>query len=79
MNYEMNDYRKPPKKPKLGKWPFWVVPEFWALQYVTRLALVLFVLPFLFGMALTPGGIFLMFIVYDYAIYRSLKTAFGLE
>jgi len=79
MNYEMNDYRKHPKKPKLGKWPFWVVPELWALQYVTRLALVLFVLPFLFGMALTPGGIFLMFIVYDYVTYRSLKTAFGLE
>ena len=79
MNFEVEDYREPPKKPKLGKWPFWVVPEFWALQYIIRLALVLLVVPWMLGMLLTPMGVFIMFLIYDYMTYRSLKTAFGLE
>ena len=45
MNYEFNDYRKPPEKPKLGSWPFWTVPEFYAFQYLIRLVLVLLIIP----------------------------------
>ena len=78
MNYEVNDYREP-KKPKLGSWPFWTVPEFYALSYVIRLALVLFIIPYMFGMQLTPVGVFIMFVIFDYFTYRGLKTVYGLE
>jgi|MDTB01.2.fsa_nt_gb hypothetical protein len=78
MNYEFNDYRKP-KKPKLGSWPFWTVPEFYAIQYLFRLVLVILVIPYLFGFQLTPIGVFFLFVVWDYVTYRSLKTVYELE
>ena len=79
MNYEFNDYRKPPEKPKLGSWPFWTVPEFYAFQYLIRLVLVLLIIPYLFGFQLTPIGLFFLFIAWDYVTYRSLKTVYELE
>jgi len=79
MNYEVNDYRKPPEKPKLGSWPFWQVPEFFALGYVIRLALILVVLPYLFGIQFTAIGLFTTFLMFDYFTYVGLKKAYGLE
>ena len=78
MNYEVNDYREP-NKPKLGSWPFWQVPEFYALSYVIRLALIMVVMPYLFGIKLTAIGLFFIFVMFDYFTYRGLKTAYGLE
>ena len=77
-NYEFEDYRKQ-QKPKLGSWPFWQVPEFYALQYVIRLALVMVVIPYLFGIQFTAIGLFSMFMVFDYFTYRGLKTVYGLK
>jgi len=78
MNYEYQDYREP-QKPKLGSWPFWQVPEFYALSYVIRLALFLFVIPYLFGITFTAMGLFSTFMIFDYFTYRGLKTVYGLE
>jgi len=78
MNYEVNDYREP-QKPKLGSWPFWQVPEFYALSYLIRLAIILVALPMLFGIQLTPVGLFFMFLIFDYFTYKGLKTVYGLE
>ena len=78
MNYEVNDYREP-QKPKLGSWPFWQVPEFYALSYVIRLALVMLVMPYLFGIKLTAFGLLSIFLLFDYFTYKGLKTVYGLE
>jgi hypothetical protein len=78
MNYEVNNYREP-QKPKLGSWPFWQVPEFYALSYLIRLAIILVALPMLFGIQLTPVGLFFMFLIFDYFTYKGLKTVYGLE
>jgi len=77
-NYEFEDYRNP-KKPKLGSWPFWIVPEFYALSYLIRMAIILVALPMLFGIQLTPVGLFFMFLIFDYFTYKGLKTVYGLE
>ena len=78
MNYEVNDYREP-EKPKLGSWPFWQVPEFYILSYLIRLAIFIVVIPYLFGVMLTPMGLLLNFLLIDYFIYRGIKTVYGLE
>jgi hypothetical protein len=77
-HYDFEDYRQP-QKPKLGSWPFWQVPEFYALSYVIRLALVMVVMPYLFGIKLTAIGLFSIFFLFDYFTYRGLKTVYGLE
>lgn len=77
-NYEFEDYRNP-NKPKLGSWPFWIVPEFYALSYLIRLAIFIVVIPYLFGVMLTPVGLLLNFLLIDYFIYRGIKTVYGLE
>ena len=77
-NYEFEDYRNP-NKPKLGSWPFWIVPEFYALSYLIRLAIFIVVIPYLFGVMLTPMGLLLNFLIIDYFIYRGIKTVYGLE
>lgn len=76
--YEFNDYREP-KKPKLGPWPFWQVPEFYGLSYIIRLALVMLVMPYLFGITLSSLGLFSIFIIFDYFTYQGLKKVYGLE
>ena len=78
MNYEVKDYREP-NKPKLGLWPFWQVPEFYILSYLIRLAIFIVVIPYLFGVMLTPMGLLLNFLLIDYFIYRGIKTVYGLE
>jgi hypothetical protein len=78
MNYEFEDYREP-QKPKLGTWPFWQVPNFYALSYLIRLALVMAVFPYLFGIQFTTVGLFTAFVLFDYFTYRALKLVYGLE
>ena len=78
MNYELNDYREP-KKPRLGSWPFWQVPDFLALGYVFRITLFVMVLPYLFGVILTPVGYFVNFMLVDYVTYVGIKKVYGLE
>jgi hypothetical protein len=78
MNYEVNDFREP-EKPKLGTWPFWQVPEVFILSYLIRLAIFIVVIPYLFGVMLTPIGLLLNFLLIDYFIYRGIKTVYGLE
>ena len=77
-NFEFEDYREP-QKPKLGAWPFWTVPEFYALSYLIRLAIFIIVMPYLFGVVLTPVGLLINFLLVDYFIYRGIKTVYGLE
>ena len=78
MNYEVKDYREP-QKPKLGSWPFWTVPEFYALSYLIRIGIFLLGIPWLFGMALTAKGLFITFLLLDYFTYVGLKKVYGLE
>jgi hypothetical protein len=79
MNYEFEDYRKKPKYPELGPWPFWQVPEHFHFGYVLRLLLFLFILPWIFGYTLTPSGMFFTFIIFDYVTYRGFKVLYGQE
>ena len=78
MNYEFEDYRNQ-QKPNLGSWPFWIVPEMFVLSYVIRLGIFLVLIPYLFGVVLSPLGLFLNFLFIDYLIYRGIKMAYGLE
>lgn len=78
MNYEVEDYREP-QKPKLGTWPFWQVPNFYVLSYLIRLALVMVMFPYLFGIQFTTVGLFTAFVLFDYFTYRGLKSVYGLE
>ena len=72
MNYEMIDYRKP-KKPQLGPWLTYSVPEKFALGYVWKLFFYTFLIPFVLGMTLTSIGLLLNFIIFDYIYYRYIK------
>mgnify|MGYP000049951451 CR=1 FL=1 len=72
MNYEMIDYRKP-KKPQLGPWLTYSVPEKFALGYVWKLFFYMFLIPFVLGMTLTSIGLLLNFIIFDYIYYRYIK------
>lgn len=76
--FEYEDYREP-QKPKLGPWPFWEVPEFYAFSYIIRLSLILLIMPYLFGIQLSALGLFFIFVLFDYFTYFGLKKAYGLE
>lgn len=78
MNYEFEDYRKP-KKPDLGPWPFWQVPEHFVIGYMIRVLMLLVILPWLFNYSLTPMGIFFTFVVFDYITYRGFRVIYGQE
>ena len=73
MQYEVEDFRKPPKKPELGDWPFFIVPGFLVVDYVVKILLFLFLLPALFGLSLTVVGLGTNYLLVDYFIYRSYK------
>jgi len=72
MNFEVHNPR-PPKKPQLGSWPFWSSPPEFAFDYVIKVVLFLFIIPAMFGAALTPVGILLNFFVIDLLIYFQYK------
>ena len=68
----MIDYRKP-KKPQLGPWLTYCVPEKFALGYMWKLFFYMFLIPFVLGMTLTSIGLLLNFIIFDYIYYRYIK------
>jgi len=78
MNFEFEDYRNH-KKPKLGPWPLWVVPEFYVWAYIFRIIFLVFALPYLFGFMLTPLGYLVNFLLVDYVVYVGIKKVYGLE
>lgn len=60
---------RPPKKPNLGKWPFWSSPPELALDYVLKIFVFLVGVPFLFGVQFTPFGLLLNYLFLDFLIY----------
>ena len=72
MNYEFEDYRKL-KKPNLGPWLTYRVPSLFAMAYIIKMFLWLWLLPFLIGFAVTPLGLLLNTILFDYIYYRYIK------
>jgi hypothetical protein len=74
MHYEYEDYRKKPPKPMLGSWPLWIVPNIFVMDYLIKLAMFIFLIPALFGVALTTLGLFLNFCLVDFIMYMSYKS-----
>ena len=72
MNYEFEDYRKP-KKLNLGPWLTYRVPSIFVMDYIIKMFLWLWLLPFLVGFAVTPLGLLLNTIIFDYIYYRYIK------
>ena len=72
MNWEVYDYRKQ-KKPELGPWLTYHVPAPLGFDYITKLFIYTYLLPWLFGMSLNVYGILFTTIVFDYIYYRYLK------
>jgi hypothetical protein len=72
MNYEMHNPR-PPKKSKLGSWPFWSSPPQLAFDYIIKIVMFLILLPMFFGVAFTPAGLFLNYLLIDFIIYLQYK------
>jgi len=74
MNYEVNDYRKQPPLQDPGPWLTWAIPEFLAFRYLFRIVLWVYVIPvMLFGIQMTPFGVFVQFLVVDYVSYLQYK------
>jgi hypothetical protein len=72
--WEVEDFRgkKPLKDP--GPWLTWIVPENLALRYIFRIAIWIYVIPFLLlGFNLTPLGVLVQFLVVDYFSYLQYK------
>ena len=70
---EMHDYRPKPPKQQLGSWPFWIVPTFCVWDYIIKMLMFLFLLPFFFGVVFTPTGLFFNFLFIDFIMYLSYK------
>ncbi len=74
MNYEFEDYRKKPPKPMLGSFPFWEVPNILVTDYLVKIVAFLFLIPALFGMALTTTGLLINFLLVDFIMYKSYQS-----
>ena len=74
MNYEVDDYRKPPPKPEMGEWPLFVVPKFLVVDYIFKMMFCLFGLPALFGFVLTVTGFGLNFLLAVSYTHLTLPT-----
>ncbi len=74
MQYEYEDYRKRPPKPMLGSWPLWIVPQMFVMDYLIKVVMFLFLLPYLFGLVLTTMGLLLNFLLVDFVLYLSYKS-----
>ena len=64
---------RPPRKPNLGNWPFWSSPPELALDYVLKIAVFLIILPSLFGVAFTPMGLLINYLLIDFLLYLQYK------
>lgn len=71
--YEFEDFRNKKPEPELGSWPFWIVPEKFAIDYVLKLAIFMVGLPLLFGAVLTPLGLLFNFALVDWIIYKQYE------
>jgi hypothetical protein len=49
------------------------VPSIFAMDYIIKMFLWLWLLPFLVGFAVTPLGLLLNTIIFDYVYYRYIK------
>jgi|MDTC01.3.fsa_nt_gb hypothetical protein len=79
MNYEVNDYRKPPPQPVIGPWLTYHVPAPHIPDYFLNMFLLLFFLPWIIGIQLTSLGLLLQFLIIDLWIWFRLKKAYGQE
>tara|TARA_B100000123_G_scaffold256638_1_gene219937 strand:- start:374 stop:604 length:231 start_codon:yes stop_codon:yes gene_type:complete len=72
MNYEFNDFRNKPEPPS---WTNWQVPKELGWDYIVKMFLFLFGIPFLlFGAVFTPVGMLVNVIIIDYFIYISYRA-----
>ena len=72
MDWEVKDFGKKPPTPG---WIEWQVPSELGLDYVFKLFLFLFGIPFmLFGTVFTPFGMLINVIIIDYFIYLGYKS-----
>lgn len=72
MNYEYNDFRNKPEPPS---WLEWQVPNELGFDYIFKMLLFLFGIPFLlFGAVFTPAGMLINVFVIDYFIYIGYKS-----
>lgn len=74
MDYEFEDYRKKPPKPMLGSFPLWIVPNILVTDYLVKIVAFLFLIPALFGMALTTTGLLINFLLVDFVLYKSYQS-----
>jgi len=73
VHFEYEDYRKLPPKPYMGSWPLWTPPKGVEFDYFAKILFILFVLPWLFGVAFTVLGFFTNFLLVDWILYHSYK------
>jgi len=74
MMWEVEDFREKKPLQDPGPWLTWIVPENLALRYIFRIALWIYVIPFLLlGFNLTPLGVLVQFLVIDYVSYLQYK------
>ena len=72
MNYEYEVYRKKPEPPS---WTEWQVPKELGWDYIFKVFLALFGIPFfLFGTIFTPAGMLLNLFFIDYILYISYRA-----
>ena len=72
MNYEFNDFRNKPEPPSSTNWQ---VPKELGWDYIVKMFLFLFGIPFLlFGAVFTPVGMLVNVIIIDYFIYISYRA-----
>lgn len=72
MDWEVKDFRNHPEPPE-ENWPVWTVPNYVVLDYLFKIVGFIFLLPWLFGVMLTPLGLFFNFLFVDWIIYRQYK------
>ena len=78
MSYEFEDYRRRKLEPDIGSWPFWILPPKDVPGYITRLILLLFVIPLVFlGYLFTPATTFIWWVIFDLVEYIKIKRGRG--
>lgn len=74
MDYEMQDYRKPPED--IGRWPTYYVPQRFIREYFFKFFVFFYMVPLLFfGVFLLNdvASLFMYFMFYDVIQYWSIK------
>ena len=72
MDWEVKDFRKKPPTPG---WFEWRVPKELGFDYILKIFLFLYAIPFLlFGAVFTPFGMLINVVIIDYFIYLGYKS-----